>query len=198
MLGRMVLLFCSLLLAVGVVIGILRPDNTIDAVRMAVVRSISHPMDLTFHRAFDVCSTPLYQALDQVISLGCDRLLTSGRASAATEVSGTQCLYEIMTYLRHKRNDKFTGNQMSHFQVVAASGIKISNVRELILSTGVNGVHSGSGVVLPVSQNFESNLIDPGFEGEGGCRVDEDLVADLVEIAEDSWDEIEKNSRSEN
>lgn len=161
---------------------------------MAVVRSISHPMDLTFHRAFDVCSTPLHQALDQVISLGCDRLLTSGRASTATDPSGTQCLYEIMTYLKQKKNDKYSSNHLSHLQVVAASGINVSNVRELILSTGVNGVHAGSGVVLPVTQKFDSRCIDSGFEGEGRGHVDEDLVADLVEIAEDSWDEIEKNS----
>jgi copper homeostasis protein len=181
----------------GVVVGILRHDNTIDAVRMAVIRSISHPMELTFHRAFDVCSTPLTQAIEEVISLGCDRLLTSGRAPTAVDSSGTQCLYEIMAYLNRKTHDHDNNSSITHFprlQIVAASGIKVTNVRELILSTGVHGVHAGSAVVLPASQNLEGNLIDPSFEGEGRGCVDEDLVGDFVEESEESWNEIERDS----
>jgi copper homeostasis protein len=170
----------------GVVVGILRHDQTIDAVRMAVIRSISHPMDLTFHRAFDVCSTPLTQAIDQIIALGCDRLLTSGRASSVTDSAGTQCLSEIMTYLSQRKHPSSLS-----LQVVAASGVQISNVRELILSTGVTGVHAGSGVIgsssAPVSNG--GGVVDEGFEGEGRGCVDEDRVADLVQAAEESWEE---------
>lgn len=162
---------------------------------MAVIRSISHPMELTFHRAFDVCSTPLAQAIEEVISLGCDRLLTSGRAPTAVDSSGTECLYEIMTYLNRKiRETNFSNSSPPLLQIVAASGINVTNVRELILSTGVHGVHAGSAVILPSSQSREMNSIDPGFEGEGRGCVDEDLVGDFVEESEESWDEIERNS----
>jgi copper homeostasis protein CutC len=172
---------------------------------MAVIRSISHPMELTFHRAFDVCSTPLFQAIEEVISLGCDRLLTSGRAPTAIDSSGTQCLYDIMTYLHRKsqhhdhsddqnNSSIYSPSHFSRIQIVAASGIKVTNVRELILSTGVHGVHAGSAVISPASHSLECNLIDPSFEGEGRGCVDEDLVADFVEESEESWDEIERNS----
>jgi copper homeostasis protein CutC len=186
-----------------VVVGILRHDQSIDAMRMAVIRSISHPLELTFHRAFDVCSTPLLPALDQIIALGCDRLLTSGRASSASDSTGTLCLSEIMRYLNQKKYpspsslSSSPSQNHSGLQVIAASGIQPTNVRELILSTGVNGVHAGSGVVV-----FSSSLsygltnggggrvvVDEGFEGEGKGCVDEDSVANLVQIAEESWEE---------
>ena len=66
----------------GVVFGALRPDGSIDAETIRRLVSESKGLSITFHRAFDVCSEPLV-ALEQIISLGCHRLLTSGQASTA-------------------------------------------------------------------------------------------------------------------
>jgi copper homeostasis protein CutC len=91
-----------------------------------------------------------------------------------------------MTYLSQRKHPSSLS-----LQVVAASGVQISNVRELILSTGVTGVHAGSGVIgsssAPVSNG--GGVVDEGFEGEGRGCVDEDRVADLVQAAEESWEE---------
>lgn len=186
----------------GVVVGILRPDHTIDTVRMAVIRAISHPMSLTFHRAFDVCSTPLTDAIDLVISLGCDRLLTSGRSLYASDPNGIQNLHTIIKYINHKRNCKHpgyytAGHSLYLLQVIAASGIKSSNVREIILSTGVDGIHAGSGVINKNLKNIiclntvDENLdLKKSFEDVNIGVVDEDLVSDLVDIASESWEEI--------
>lgn len=187
----------------GVVVGILRHDFTIDTVRMAVIRAISHPMSLTFHRAFDICTTPLHEAIDHIISLGCDRLLTSGRSLNAADPTGLHCLRSIMNYINNKRLTKYpgyytTGHSLHHLQVVAASGVKSSNVREIILSTGVNGIHTGSGVInkqltsdtLLLNNNTENLDLIKSFGDQNIGIVDEDLVADIVEIAEDSWKEM--------
>ncbi len=68
----------------GVVIGALTANGDIDT---KICRRLVHAADnmhITFHRAFDMCREPM-QALEDVISLGCNRLLTSGLASSAAE-----------------------------------------------------------------------------------------------------------------
>lgn len=115
----------------GVVVGLLHTDNTIDTVRMGIIRAISHPMLLTFHRAFDNCAD--YKvALDEIVSIGCDRLLTSGCASTAEK--GKDCLADIVRLAAGR------------IQIVAASGISPNNVKDLIMYTRVSGVHAGSSV----------------------------------------------------
>lgn len=79
---------CRELGAAGVVIGALRPDGSVDMPLMrrlvAVARGSGgeRPLSVTFHRAFDECADPL-KALEDIISLGCDRLLTSGQQPSA-------------------------------------------------------------------------------------------------------------------
>lgn len=64
----------------GVVTGCLRADGDVDMDRMRELKTCAGQMHVTFHRAFDVCRDP-YQALEEVISLGVDTILTSGQAS---------------------------------------------------------------------------------------------------------------------
>lgn len=66
----------------GVVIGILTPDGTVDVEHTAGLIALARPLNVTFHRAFDMVRDPL-QALDDLIALGVDRVLTSGQAPSA-------------------------------------------------------------------------------------------------------------------
>ena len=68
----------------GVVIGALLGDGSIDTAMMRRLIQAARPLSVTFHRAFDCCKDP-FRALEDVIALGCDRLLTSGLASSAYE-----------------------------------------------------------------------------------------------------------------
>lgn len=63
----------------GVVIGALTADGDIDVSVCRRLVEAAGNMSITFHRAFDMCREPM-QALDDIIALGCNRLLTSGRA----------------------------------------------------------------------------------------------------------------------
>ncbi|MCU0458739.1 MAG: copper homeostasis protein CutC [Bacteroidales bacterium] len=68
----------------GIVTGILRSDGTIDVERTALLAEYAAPMTLTFHRAFDLCRDPK-KGLEDIISSGASRVLTSGQAKNAIE-----------------------------------------------------------------------------------------------------------------
>lgn len=68
----------------GVVIGFLTPDGEIDLERTRQITENARPLSVTFHRAFDMSRDP-YKALEQLINIGVDRILTSGQKNKASE-----------------------------------------------------------------------------------------------------------------
>ncbi len=68
----------------GVVSGCLTAAGEVDAERTAELLQLARPMSFTFHRAFDMVRDPA-QALEVLISLGVDRVLTSGQRATAME-----------------------------------------------------------------------------------------------------------------
>ncbi|HOP00286.1 MAG TPA: copper homeostasis protein CutC [Bacteroidales bacterium] len=70
----------------GVVFGLLLADGTIDVDRTGRLAEFAHPMEITFHRAFDV-SCHAEESLENIILTGATRLLTSGQRKKAAEGS---------------------------------------------------------------------------------------------------------------
>lgn len=121
----------------GIVFGALSSDRkSINYDMMYQIREMSRGMKLTFHRAFDVIDVTSEDEaathLDSVISVGCDRLLTSGFSSTAQKGIGTI--------------SRLVAHAAGRISVIAASGVNSGNVAEIIDSSGVHGVHTGSSV----------------------------------------------------
>jgi copper homeostasis protein len=77
----------------GVVIGILNPNGTVDAARTRALVEAARPLSVTFHRAFDVTRDP-FEALETLIELKLDRVLTTGQESSALE--GLELIAELV------------------------------------------------------------------------------------------------------
>src|SRR6516164_2237736 len=77
----------------GVVIGLLTAEGEIDAGRTRALIALARPLSVTFHRAFDVAAEP-FQAIETLVELGVDRVLTSGQEATALE--GLPLIVELM------------------------------------------------------------------------------------------------------
>jgi copper homeostasis protein len=112
----------------GIVTGILKADGAIDKERCSRLIQLakSGGLGATFHRAFDMCNDQ-QQALEDIIDMGFERILTSGGRSTAIE--GSRAIAELV-----KQAD-------GRIAIMAGSGITEINVADLVLFTGVTEVH---------------------------------------------------------
>ncbi len=70
--------------AMGIVVGVLNQENEVNILAMRRLVQLAYPMEVTFHRAMDVVMDPL-KSLEEIIDLGCTRILTSGQQSSCIE-----------------------------------------------------------------------------------------------------------------
>ena len=110
----------------GVVIGALKPDGSIDEETIRYLVEATKGLSITFHRAFDVCSQPL-EALEQIIALGCHRLLTSGQAATAEQ--GIPLIKQLV---------ELAGERLS---IMPGSGVNPENACKILSETGAKEIH---------------------------------------------------------
>lgn len=135
----------------GVVVGMLKADGTIDVDRVRVLIEQAKPLRVTFHRAFDMTVDPL-QALDDLIALGVDTVLTSGQ-----EASAEKGLSLITTLVKHAQG---------RVSIMPGAGIDPSNIRDIVTMSGANEFHfSGKGTVNSPMQYRNNQLAMGGGDG---------------------------------
>lgn len=110
----------------GIVIGLLNPDGTIDKTRTADLITLARPLSVTFHRAFDMTADP-QQALEDLIELTVDRLLTSGQESSALE--GLDCITVLVQ------------QAAARISVMPGGGVHERNIAKIVQHSGAKEVH---------------------------------------------------------
>jgi copper homeostasis protein len=130
----------------GIVCGVLKSDGSIDIERMHEVVELCGNMDLTFHRAFDMCKDP-FKAIDDLKSCGIKRVLTSGLKKTAME--GIELL---------KKLNEFSGDD---FTILAGGGVRSGNIRQLA-EHGLSEFHSSAGVKIISGMKFRNEMISMG------------------------------------
>lgn len=112
--------------ASGVVIGALTPSGDIDTQACGWLVQQAQGMSVTFHRAFDECRDPLH-SLDDIVALGCHRLLTSGHAPSVTE--GTALLRTLVEQAGQR------------LVILPGCGVSADNARQVLEATGACELH---------------------------------------------------------
>lgn len=110
----------------GVVIGCLSADGTVDAQRCARLIEEAGPLDVTFHRAFDM-TRDLGEALENIHSLGVKRILTSGGKADVT--SGSAAIADLV---------RQSGGRVS---LMPGGGVTPENLADIVRATGVREIH---------------------------------------------------------
>jgi copper homeostasis protein len=118
----------------GVVFGILDVNANVDVARTQQLVELARPLEVTFHRAFDM-TADLFQALEDVCAAGVHRLLTSG--GEQTSLQGQATIAQLVRRARGR------------VIVMPGSGIKPENARSLVEQTGAREIHVGLRSSLP-------------------------------------------------
>jgi len=140
-------LMCKSLGVDGVVIGLLHVNGTVDATRTAELIRLARPMSVTFHRAFDMTVDP-FAALDALIVVGIDRILTSGQEQTADK--GAVLLQKLVA----KANGKLV--------IMPGSGVNEGNIQMLMEQTHATEYHLSAKALVKGAMEYRNPRISMG------------------------------------
>ncbi len=147
----------------GVVIGALTTDGDVDVPLCRELVAAAGPLGLTFHRAFDA-ARDLLAAMEQVIDLGCHRILSSGGAASA--MAGSRTLRQLATQ---------AGNRI---HLMAGAGLDAGNIADVAIQSGCNELHASAKAPRtsamrrhnPALVGLENDWVQSDAELVGGLR----------------------------
>ena len=155
---------CEQLGCDGVVIGMLRKDGSVDTERCAELIQHAGRMQVTFHRAFDRARDPL-TALEDIIDLGCARILTSGQRP------NVDLGRDMLRTLVHLAGTRIT--------IMPGSGVRSTNIGDLARFTGAEAFHSSARTTHPSAMDYLNPAMAEELDSIG---IDADEVRELRRI----------------
>jgi copper homeostasis protein len=135
----------------GVVFGMLEHDGKVARPQVQrLVEEAGNELSVCFHRAFDVALDP-FVALETLIKLGVDRVLTSGQAATVPE--GTQVLKQLVE------------QSAGRIGILPGCGILPENVAKMIAQTGVTEFHATAFGTLASHMRHQNPAVYMGIPG---------------------------------
>lgn len=141
----------------GVVFGCLKADGTLDVDKNRYLMECSKGMSVTMHRAFDRVANP-EQALETIIDLGFDRILTSGQQPKA--IQGVELLAKL--------NRQAAGRII----LMAGSGVTEQNIKEIRDVTGLHEFHFSAREPQPSAMRYVNTDLYMGRPGANEASLD--------------------------
>lgn len=164
---------CKQLGVDGVVIGALTADGDIDTVLCKRLIAAAKSMSITFHRAFDMCRDPK-KALEELIAMGCDRVLTSGQA--ATAEAGIPLLKELVQQAGRR------------IIIMPGCGVNSNNAAAILSATGATEIHAsarksvGSGMKFRHSGVSMGNTENDEYARKETCKKEVTAIIERLKI----------------
>jgi copper homeostasis protein len=156
------ILRCKELECDGVVFGLLNADGTVDKKRSAELVELAYPLGVTFHRAFDR-TRDAFEALETIIDIGCERILTSGLTPNVTE--GTS----MLTQLVEAADNRIT--------IMPGSGVKSSNINALATQTRAVEFHTSARIMAASKMNYLNKEMKEDLQS---VMADEDEIRKIL------------------
>lgn len=138
----------------GVVFGCLTEEGEIDREANRRLVELARPMSVNFHRAFDRTADPM-KALEDIISLGCNRILTSGQQPKA--IDGISLLAQLEKKLKEY--------PLPPIQLLAGSGVNEENIRQIFDATGIHEYHFSARVNVVSKMKHYNHEVYMGAKG---------------------------------
>jgi len=164
---------CQRISVDGVVFGILNADGTLDKKRCKELIDKARPLKVTCHRAFDMTRDP-FEALEDCIEVGFDRILTSGHRTTAS--LGADQLGELIK----KSNGRIA--------IMPGSGVNENTVEEIVRKTGAKEIHFSATDFRDSAMQYRNPAITGMGSAEGSefkyRTVDPQRVRTIRKLAE--------------
>lgn len=141
----------------GIVIGILKPDGTLDADRIRGLMEEAGGMGVTLHRCFDLVKDPA-AALEKAVDLGIDIILTSGGHQTAPEGTG----------LLGKLQEQAAGRIL----IQAGSGVNAGNIPGLYRETGIRSFHMSGKRIFESGMRYRKKGVSMGLPSISEYLID--------------------------
>lgn len=143
----------------GVVLGALDAEGRVDTARCRTLIAAAGKLGVTFHRAYDLSRDPA-QALEDIVALGCERILTSGTQASAPD--GAALIRELVV------------QAAGRLVVMPGAGVTAQNIAALAIATGAHEFHASAKRQLPSGMHHRRPLLS---DMEGG-----ELRSDVAQV----------------
>lgn len=136
----------------GVVIGILQTDGNLDCKRMEILIKEAGSLEITLHRAFDLCVDP-FKTMRECHELGIDTILTSGQQNSCYE--GRDLIKKLVAYSKEHLDNSI--------DILVAGGVNAERILELAPYTEATSFHASGKKTLDSPMKFRREGVNMGL-----------------------------------